>query len=358
MSFGQPILAIDTCGPTSQLRWPAWRGATSRSSGKLSSLGARTRQRWSQRSAELLQSAGIELRRRQGVLAALDVISTIIPGRKIHTLGYCIGGNILTITAAAMARDDDNRIGSLTLLTTQSDFTEAGELMLFIDEGQVSYLEDGMWNKGYLDTRQMSGAFQLLHSNDLIWSQYIHAYLMGERRPMSDLMAWNADATRMPYRMHSEFLRSLFLDNDLAEGRYHVGDRPVFLEDIQGPIFLVATLRDHVAPWRSVYKFLFFNDAEEITFVLCSGGHNAGIVSEPGKPRQSFRISSRKAGEKHVDPDYWLEKTPEQTGSWWTPWERWLAEHSSSPVIPPSMGAPEKGLPPLDEAPGTYVFQE
>ena len=297
--------------------------------------------------------------RTQGVMAALDAISTIIPESRIHTLGYCLGGNILTITAAAMARDDDTRIRSLTLLATQSDFTEAGELMLFIDESQVSYLEDNMWEKGYLDTREMAGAFQLLRSNDLIWSQFINAYLKGEERlSMSDLMAWNADTTRMPYRMHSEFLRSLFLDNDLAEGRYHVGDRPVFLSDIKAPVFLVATLRDHVAPWRSVYKFLFFYNAEEITFVLCSGGHNAGIISEPGLPKRSFRISTRKAGEKHIDADSWLNKIPEQSGSWWVPCERWLAEHSSSLVAPPSIGAPEKGLPPLSDAPGTYVFQE
>jgi len=297
--------------------------------------------------------------RTQGVMAALDAISTIIPESKIHTLGYCLGGNILTITAAAMARDDDTRIRSLTLLATQSDFTEAGELMLFIDESQVSYLEDSMWEKGYLDTRQMAGAFQLLRSNDLIWSQFINAYLKGEKRlSMSDLMAWNADTTRMPYRMHSEFLRSLFLDNDLAEGRYHVGDRPVFLSDIQAPVFLVATLRDHVAPWHSVYKFLFFYNAEDITFVLCSGGHNAGIISEPGLPKGSFRISTRNVGEKRIDADSWLEKTPEQSGSWWVPFERWLAEHSSSLVAPPSTGAPEKGLPPLSDAPGTYVFQE
>ncbi|MGC9194730.1 MAG: PHA/PHB synthase family protein [Syntrophobacteraceae bacterium] len=296
--------------------------------------------------------------RRLGVMAALDAISAIVPEVKIHTLGYCIGGNILSIAAAAMARDDDNRIASLTLLTTQGDFTEAGELMLFIDECQVTYLEDIMWYRGYLDTRQMSGAFQLLRSNDLIWSRYIQDYLMGERKPMFDLMAWNADTTRMPYRMHSQFLRSLFLDNDLAEGRYIVGDRPVFLNDIKGPIFLVATLRDHVAPWRSVYKFLLMNSAEQITFVLCSGGHNAGIISEPGGHSRLFRMSTRKAGEKHMDPDHWLKNTPEQTGSWWTPWVRWLNQNSSSRVEPPSMGAPEKGLDPLGDAPGTYVFME
>ena len=293
-----------------------------------------------------------------GVMAALNVISAVAPDRKIHTLGYCIGGNILSIAAAAMARDDDNRIASLTLLTTQNDFTEAGELMLFIDECQVTYLEDTMWLKGYLDTKQMSGAFQLLRSNDLLWSRYIQDYLMGQRRPATDLMAWNADTTRMPYRMHSEFLRSLFLDNDLASGRYIAGGRPIFLSDIKGPIFLVAALRDHVAPWRSVYKFLFQNNAEEITFVLCSGGHNAGIVSEPGGHSRSFRMSTRKGGEKHVDPDSWLKKTPEQTGSWWTPWESWLAARSSSLVSPPRMGAPDKGLLPLCDAPGTYVHKE
>jgi polyhydroxyalkanoate synthase len=296
--------------------------------------------------------------RRMGVMTALEVLSTIIPGRSIHTLGYCLGGTILTIAAAAMARDDDTRIRSMTLLAAQSDFTEAGELMLFIDESQVAYLEDSMWEKGYLDTKQMSGAFQLLRSNDLIWSQYIHAYLMGERLRVWDLMAWNADTTRMPYRMHSDFLRSLFLDNDLVEGRYIVNGLPIFLGDIKSPVFSVATLRDHVAPWRSVYKFDFFCNAEELTFVLCSGGHNTGIVSEPGRNDRRFRISTRKADAKHIDADTWLETTPEQSGSWWVPWVSWLAEHSTSLVDPPSMGASEEGLPPLIDAPGTYVFQE
>lgn len=225
----------------------------------------------------------------------------------------------------------------MTLLATQTDFTEAGELMLFIDESQVTYLEDTMWDKGYLDTRQMSGAFQLLRSNDLIWSRYIHSYLMGERLPMWDLMAWNADATLMPYRMHSEFLRSLFLDDDLAEGRYNVKGRSVFLGDIQVPVFMVETLRDHVAPWRSVFKFNFLCNTEEITFVLCSSGHNAGIISEPGHPNRYFRISTRKAGAKHIDANSWLEATPEQNGSWWLALEQWLAERSTTRVAPPSM---------------------
>src|SRR5690606_38626174 len=158
----------------------------------------------------------------------------------------------LTIAAAAMARDHDYRLHSLTLLASETDFRVSGEIALFVDESQLAWLEAGMWEKGYLEGWQMAGAFQILNSQVLICSRCVREYLLGERQTFNDLMAWNADVTRMPYRMHSEYLRSLYLNNDLAEGRYRVGGKPVAIADIKVPMFIVGTVRDHVAPWPSV----------------------------------------------------------------------------------------------------------
>ncbi len=300
---------------------------------------------------------GIESYYYDGVMDSLRAISTIMPGRQIHAVGYCLGGTLLSIAAAALARDRDERLKSVSLFATQVDFTEAGELMLFIDESQVAYLEDIMWDQGYLDTKQMAGAFEMLRSNDLIWSAIVRDYLLGERRPMTDLMAWNADATRLPYRMHRDYLRELFLDNDLAEGRYLVDDRPVALRNIRAPLFCVGTVSDHVAPWKSVYKIHLLTNTD-VTFVLTTGGHNAGIVSEPGHPHRSYQVGTRTNHDAYGDPDTWRQATPVKEGSWWPEWREWLVAHSTERVAPPAMGAPENGYPVLGDAPGTYVLQE
>jgi polyhydroxyalkanoate synthase len=293
---------------------------------------------------------------RLGVGAAVDAVSTIVPGQKIQAVGYCLGGTLLSIATAAMGRDGDDRLVSMTLFAAQTDFHQAGELMLFIDESQLTFLEDIMWDKGYLDTTQMAGAFQLLRSNDLIWSRLVREYMLGERSPMTDLLAWNADATRMPYKMHKEYLRRLFLHNALANGQYLVDDRPVALSDIRGPIFAVATEQDHVAPWRSVYKMHLQADTP-VTFVLTNGGHNAGVVSEPGHPHRHYRVATHVVGRPYLDPDTWLERTPVKEGSWWPEWHNWLVQHSSGMVPPPSLGNPDQGYVPLERAPGTYVLQ-
>jgi polyhydroxyalkanoate synthase len=300
---------------------------------------------------------GLEDYRTLGVMQALAAVTAIVPGRQVHTVGYCLGGTLLAIAGATMARDGDDRLRSLTLFATETDFTEPGELNLFIDETQVTFLEDLMWDQGFLDTRQMAGAFQLLRSRDLIWSRLVHDYLLGERQPLTDLMAWNADGTRLPYRMHSEYLRMLFLHNDLAEGRFQAGGRPITLADLRVPLFVVSTVKDHVAPWRSVYKIHLLVDTE-VTFVLTAGGHNAGIVSEPGHPHRSYQIATHEEGTRHPDPDTWQAFAPKQEGSWWPAWQSWLEGHSSGPVVVPAMGAPDRGYPPLADAPGAYVLQE
>ncbi len=291
-----------------------------------------------------------------GVLAALERVSSVVPEKSIHTVGYCLGGTLLTLAAAALAREDNESIASITLFAAQTDFSEAGELMLFTDHSQVAYLEDMMWEQGYLDTKQMAGAFQLLRSNDLIWSKVVHDYLMGKRVPLNDLMAWNSDATRMPYRMHAEYLEKLFMNNDFVAHRYKVGGKTVSLGDIHYPLFVVGAEKDHVAPWKSVYKIKNLAHAD-VTFLLASGGHNAGIISEPGHPRRHYRVSLKGKGDKYIPPEEWLERAPVKEGSWWLEWERWLAERSSDSVKPPRMGGNGIGAKDLPDAPGRYVLQ-
>jgi polyhydroxyalkanoate synthase len=288
--------------------------------------------------------------RTHGVMAAVDAVRAICGPAKIHATGYCLGGTLMTIAAATMARDGDDRLASLSLFAAQTDFSEAGELQLFITEDQLSFLNDIMQTQGYLDSAQMGGAFQMLQSNDLIWSHAIRSYMLGEQDAPFDLMAWDADGTRLPARMHIEYLRQLYLHNDLAEGRFEVGSKPVIMDDLHLPIFLVGTERDHIAPWRSVFKLHLLNDGE-ITFVLTSGGHNAGIVSEPGHPHRHFRIHTRVAGGHTRGPDEWERDTVSRDGSWWVEWNKWLGQRSTKQIAPPPMGAS------LGDAPGTYVLE-
>ena len=292
--------------------------------------------------------------RERGVMAAIAAALTITGAPRLHATGYCLGGTLLAIAAAAMGRAGDDRLASVSLFAAQTDFTEAGELQLFITEDQLDFLDDLMAAQGYLDSRQMAGAFQMLRANDLIWSRAVRAYLLGEAEHPSDLMAWNEDGTRMPARMHSEYLHRLFLDNDLAEGRFPAGGAPVSLADIRAPFFVVGTETDHIAPWRSVYKLHLLNEGD-LTFVLTAGGHNAGVVSEPGHPHRHYRILRRAPGDRYRDPEAWLAAASMHDGSWWPEWVRFLYRRSGPPGPPPPLG--NVAFPAAEAAPGRYVHE-
>jgi polyhydroxyalkanoate synthase subunit PhaC len=302
------------------------------------------------------RDTGFDQYRTDGVMAAIEAATAVTGAEKVHGVGYCLGGTLLAVTAAAMARENDHRLQSLTLLAAQTDFHEAGELRLFINESQLALLDDMMQERGYLEGPRMMGTFNLLRSNELIWSRMVREYLMGERRRMIDVMAWASDTTRMPARMHSEYLRALYLNNDLAEGRFTVDGRHVALQDIRVPVFALGTEWDHVAPWRSVYKIHLSLDTE-ITFALTNGGHNQGIISPPGTPNRHYRLATKHASDHYSDPDSWMAQHQAVDGSWWVGWLEWLKRHSD-PVMVPSQAAgnADAGFPVLGDAPGLFVM--
>ncbi len=303
-----------------------------------------------------------------GILHTMAAVRKITAAKSIHTIGYCLGGTYLAMVAAVLGRlkithgtelsakekqlipQDLPDLASVTLLAAQVDFVDPGELGVFIDEEQLTNLRHIMYNQGYLSGKQMGGTFQFLGSRDLVWSRNAKRYLLGEEDASFDLMSWNMDQTRLPARMHDEYLTALFLNNALASGQFHFAGKTIALTDIQAPMFVVGTLRDHVSPWRSVYKIHLLTDVP-ITFVLTSGGHNAGIVSEPGRPRRSYQIATAEHGHAWVDPDDWAEQTPTIQGSWWPAMHAWLKQHSGAPLS--AQPIPEQHV--LCDAPGTYV---
>jgi polyhydroxyalkanoate synthase len=290
-----------------------------------------------------------------GLMEAMDAVSAICPRRKIHGVGYCIGGTLLSIAAAAMARDGDDRLKTISSFAAQVDFSEAGEITRFVSPSQLSFLEKLMHKRGYLGSENMGGAFSALRASDLIYASIVDRYYMGKEARPNDLMSWNADGTRMPYRMHTEYLNQLYLENQLSQNKFKVGGRVVSLSDISAPLFVLGTETDHVAPWHSVYKIHHFTRGA-LTFALTSGGHNAGVVSGPQHPRRRFRMHTRLPGDRFMDPETWMEQTDVQQGSWWPAWDKWLDEHTSAQVAPPAMGASRKGYKALRDAPGEYVF--
>ena len=302
---------------------------------------------------------GIDDYLKLGIRDTVQAVARIVPHQGIHAVGYCIGGTLLSIAAAAFGAEGDRRLKSMTLLAAQQDFSEPGELSLFISPSQLDMLESVMSRTGVLKSEQMGAAFALLRSRDLLWTPAVNAYVRGKRESQNDLMAWNADGTRMPCRMHSEYLRELYLNNSLARGEFVSEGRRVDLKDIRLPMFVVGTETDHVAPWRSVYKARGLTRSADYTYLLTSGGHNAGIVSGPMHPRRRHRVRTWSDATETLSPADWHHKTEPRAGSWWPTWQQWLAQHSTPELVaPPPMGCAEAGYAPLADAPGEYVLQK
>jgi polyhydroxyalkanoate synthase len=293
-----------------------------------------------------------------GFRKALQAVGAIVPDRTVHTVGYCVGGTLLSIAAAAGRGTAEPQLASLSLFASLVDFSEPGELSVFISPSQLAMLDAMMHDTGVLSSDRMAAAFTLLRSKDLLWGPAVNSYVRGIRSEPNDLMAWNADGTRMPCRMHSEYLNQLYLKNELARGEFTVEGSRIDLSSLHAPMFVVATETDHVAPWQAVYKILGLTQSTDYTFLLTSGGHNAGIVSAPVNPRRRYRKTTWLNRNETLSPEEWVQSASSHPGSWWPEWQRWLSAHSNPKrMSPPGIGNTEAGYSPLEDSPGHYVHE-
>ncbi|WP_428661336.1 PHA/PHB synthase family protein [Reyranella sp.] len=286
-----------------------------------------------------------------GPLAALDAIEKATGEKKVSAIGYCIGGTLMATTLAYMAARNDDRIVACTFFTAQVDFTEPGELGVFIDEDQLASVEQVMSKKGYLDGSEMATTFNLLRANDLIWSFVVNNYLMGKDPFPFDLLFWNADATRMPAAMHIYYLRNMYQKNLLAKpGGLVIDNVPIDLGKITTPVYLQAGKEDHIAPARSVYKAtqLF---SGPVRFMLAGSGHIAGVVNPPSAKKYQHWLNETAKNPPTLEE--WRAGATEYPGSWWNDWDKWLSE-KSGPKVPARVPG-HGGLPAIEDAPGSYV---
>ena len=286
---------------------------------------------------------------REGPLAALDAIRKAIGEKKVHTIGYCVGGTLLAATLAFMAAKRDTRVKSATFFAAQVDFTQAGDLKVFVDRDQLAALEKRMEEQGYLEGSAMASTFNLMRSNDLLWPYIINNYIKGQRPSAFDLLYWNSDATRMPAANHSFYLRNCYLENKLARGKMTIAGKRLDLSKVKVPIYNLATREDHIAPAKSVYLGSKFFGGP-VRFVLAGSGHIAGVINPPGLNKYQHWISNKPVGD---DVDKWLSKAKEHAGSWWPDWVAWLKGHDDAQVEARQPGA--GGLKPIEDAPGSYV---
>ncbi len=285
----------------------------------------------------------------EGVLEAVDAVERATGESEINMIGYCIGGSLLATSLAYMKAKGDTRVKSATFFTTMLDFSDPGELGVFIDEEQISGLEKKMGESGYLDGSQMAGTFNLMRANDLIWSFYINNYLLGNDPRPFDLLYWNSDSTRMPAKMHAWYLRNLYLENNLCKpGGVTIDGVSIDISKVDIPVCFVSAVEDHIAPWKSTYSGakLFSGD---VRFILGGSGHIAGIINPPAAGKYGYRVTD----ELPADPEVWAAEAAVNEGSWWPEWDRWVKVLDAKEVAARNPG--DRGMPIIENAPGSYV---
>jgi polyhydroxyalkanoate synthase subunit PhaC len=286
---------------------------------------------------------------KEGPLAAMDIIEKATGEMKVHTMGYCVGGTLLATTLAWLAAKRRQRVTSATFLAAQVDFSHAGDLLVFVDEGQISALERDMQESGVLEGSKMAMAFNMLRSNDLIWSYVVNNYLKGQPPAAFDLLHWNSDATRMPAANHSYYLRNCYLENRLSTGSMVLDNTLLDLSKVKVPVYNLATREDHIAPADSVlYGSQFFGGP--VKYVLSGSGHIAGVVNPPSPSKYQFWTNDNI---RNISLSEWIKGAQEHKGSWWPDWREWLSGIDAEKV--PARGVGSEALPPIENAPGSYV---
>jgi polyhydroxyalkanoate synthase len=292
----------------------------------------------------------------EGIDAAVGAARALSGAKQVHAVGYCIGGTLLSVYMAWLSRRharEELPVAHWTLLASLADFQSPGDIEVFLDEGSVTWIADNMRTRGYLDGAEMAATFRLLRSNPLVWHYVVHGWLYGERPPASDVLYWNMDTTRMPYRMHEYYLREMYLNNNLVKpGALTIAGEPIELARIHTPLYVVAAEDDHITPWRQVFRINNWVTGPK-RFVLSSSGHILGIVNPPVQPpKRRYRIGPAHRGEA---ADAWCGCAEQRSGSWWDDWTAWLAERCGEPAAPPPLTS--DAYPALADAPGTYVME-
>lgn len=285
---------------------------------------------------------------REGIVETLDVIEDLTGEKKVNAIGYCVGGTLLATSLGYMAAKGDKRVASSTFFTTQVDFTHAGDLQVFVDEEQISAVEQAMSKQGYLEGKRMASAFNLLRSNDMIWPYVVNNYLKGKQPFPFDLLYWNSDSTRMPAANHSYYLRNCYLENNLSKGTMQVDDVTIDLSKVTIPIYNLATKEDHIAPAKSVFKGSAFFGGP-VDYILGGSGHIAGVINSPVKNKYQYWTGGKPEGTL----DDWFKNAEEHEGSWWPHWHAWIKTKNKQTVAARPIGCGK--VDPIEDAPGSFV---